>query len=108
MYVNFLVRAVIPIFDWSHFPILFSDNLVDWKEKILLTLGCIDIDLALCVDEPSIPTKLSTPNEKATYEMWKRSNRLNLMLIKSHVSKNIRGSIPDGDKVADYMKSVEK
>ncbi|GAV58101.1 UBN2_2 domain-containing protein, partial [Cephalotus follicularis] len=48
------------------------------------------------------------PNEKATYERWERSNRLSLMLIQSHVSKSIRGSILDCDKVVDYMKSVEE
>ncbi|GAV60642.1 UBN2_2 domain-containing protein [Cephalotus follicularis] len=87
---------------------LSCDNFADWKEKILLTLGCMDIDLALRVDEPPIPTKLSAPNEKAAYERWERSNRLSLMFIKSHVTKSIRGSIPDCDKIADYMKSVEE
>ncbi|GAV65315.1 UBN2_2 domain-containing protein [Cephalotus follicularis] len=101
-YINFLVIAVIPTFDSFHILILSCENFADWKEKILLTLGCMDIDLTLCVDEPPIPTELSMPNKK------ERSNRLSLMLIKSHVSKSIRSSIPDCYMVADYMKSIEK
>ncbi|GAV66929.1 UBN2_2 domain-containing protein [Cephalotus follicularis] len=62
----------------------------------------MDIDLALHENEPPIPTELTA------YESWERSNHLSLMLIKSHLSKSIRGSILDCDKVADYMKSVEE
>ncbi|GAV66175.1 UBN2_2 domain-containing protein [Cephalotus follicularis] len=56
--------------------------------------------MALCVDEPLIPKELSMQNETVAYE--------SLMLIKSHISKSIMGSIPDCDKVADYMKFVEE
>ncbi|XP_059627674.1 zinc finger BED domain-containing protein RICESLEEPER 2-like [Cornus florida] len=54
----------------SHIPFLTGDNYSDWKEKILLTLGCMDIDLALRVDEPPIPTESSKPSEKGSYERW--------------------------------------
>ena len=56
--------------DSSCISILLGDNYADGKDKILLTLGCIDLDLALYVDEPPIPIKSSTPNEKATCEWW--------------------------------------
>nr|XP_016440573.1 PREDICTED: uncharacterized protein LOC107766327 [Nicotiana tabacum] len=36
---------------------LSGDNYTEWKEKILLTLGCLDLDLALRVDEPPVPTE---------------------------------------------------
>ncbi|KAL0359254.1 UNVERIFIED_CONTAM: hypothetical protein Sangu_0774800 [Sesamum angustifolium] len=69
---------------------LNGDNFSDWKDQVLLTLGCMDLDLAFRVDEPPIPTDSSTPTEKASYELWERSNRLSLMLIKKHISKGIR------------------
>ena len=68
----------------------------------------MDLDLALRVDEPPIPTESSSLIDKNTYERWERSNRLSLMLIKSHVSKSIRGSIPECDKVKDYIKAIEE
>ncbi|GAV57660.1 UBN2 domain-containing protein, partial [Cephalotus follicularis] len=37
-----------------------------------------------------------------------RSNCLSLMLMKSHVNKSIRGSIPHCDKAANCMKVVEE
>jgi len=73
-----------------------------------LTLGCMELDLALCVDEPLIPIEGSPQVEKENYEWWERSNRLSLMLIKSHIWKNIRGSIPDNDMVKTYMKAIEE
>ncbi|XP_028098102.1 uncharacterized protein LOC114297825 [Camellia sinensis] len=92
----------------SHIPFLRGENFSNWKDKILLTLGCMDLDLALRVDEPPIPTESSTLTERASYERWERSNRLSLMLIKSHISKGIRGSIPDCNKVKVFMKAIEK
>ncbi|XP_071906054.1 uncharacterized protein [Coffea arabica] len=50
----------------------------------------------------------SLSNEKAAYERWQRSNRFSLMLIKSHISQNIRGSIPDCDRVKAYMKAIDE
>ncbi|KAL0293729.1 UNVERIFIED_CONTAM: hypothetical protein Sangu_2522700 [Sesamum angustifolium] len=86
---------------------LNGDNFFDWKDQVLLTLGCMDLDLAFRVDEPPIPTDSSTPTEKASYELWERSNRLSLMLIKKHISKGIRGSIPECTKVKDFLKAIE-
>ncbi|XP_016510100.2 uncharacterized protein LOC107827472 [Nicotiana tabacum] len=52
----------------ARIPMLSGDNYTEWKEKVLLTLGCSDLDLALRVDEPPIPSKSSTPAAKADYE----------------------------------------
>ncbi|XP_009778094.1 uncharacterized protein [Nicotiana sylvestris] len=87
---------------------LSGDNYAEWKEKVLLTLGCSDLDLALRMETPPIPTKSSTPEAKANYERWERSNRLSLILIKSHISQSIRGSIPNNDKVKSYMKTTDE
>ncbi|OIT01053.1 hypothetical protein A4A49_60010, partial [Nicotiana attenuata] len=67
-----------------------------------------DLDLALCMDEPPIPTESTTPGAKANYEQRERSNRLSLMLIKAHISQCIRGSIPNSDKVKAHMKSIDE
>ncbi|XP_060194764.1 uncharacterized protein LOC132623967 [Lycium barbarum] len=87
---------------------LSGDNFTEWKEKVLLTLGCSDLDLAIRVEEPPKPSESSTPDAKAYYERWERSNRLSLMLIKAHISQSIRGSIPNSDKVKAYMKAIEE
>jgi len=55
-YLFFVTQSVsVPNFDLSHIPFLNCDNYADWKEKILFTLGCMDLNLALRVDEPPIP-----------------------------------------------------
>ncbi|XP_075111914.1 uncharacterized protein LOC142182024 [Nicotiana tabacum] len=92
----------------AQIPILSSDNYTEWKEKVLLTLGCSDMDLALRVEEQPIPKESSTPEDKAKYERWERSNRLSLMLIKANISQSIKGSIPNSDKVKTYMKEIDE
>ena len=84
---------------------LCGDNFSDWKDKVLLALGCMDLNLTLHGDEPPMPTKSSTQEGKIAYERWEQSNRLSLMLIKTNVSKSIRGSIPECDKVTGFMKA---
>ncbi|XP_028075147.1 uncharacterized protein LOC114277453 [Camellia sinensis] len=92
----------------SRIPFLNGDNFSNWNDKILLTLGCMELDLALRVDEPPEPTDESSAAEKSAYDKWERSNRLSLMLIKSHISQSIRGSIPPSNKVKNYMRAIEK
>lgn len=87
---------------------LCGDNYPDWKDKILLKLGCMDLDLALREETPNVPTENSEPSEKIAYAKWERSNRLSLMTIKSYVSRSIRGSIPDCDKAKDFMKAIKE
>ena len=58
-------------------------------------------------DEPPIPTDNSTPSAIALYERWERSNRLSMMYIKTCISTNIRGSIPDCAYVRDLLKAID-
>ncbi|XP_068655374.1 uncharacterized protein [Aristolochia californica] len=84
----------VPTFDSSIVP-LNGENYIEWKEKLLLLLGCMDLNLAIRVDEPPKPTESNTQIEKTSFELWERSNRLSLMFIKSHIGKSIHGSIPE-------------
>ncbi|XP_019245167.1 PREDICTED: uncharacterized protein LOC109225031 [Nicotiana attenuata] len=92
----------------ARIPMLSGDNYAEWKEKVLLTFGCSDLDLVLRGEEPHILTESSMPVAKINYERWERSNRLSLMLMKAHISQSIRGSIPNSDKVKAYMKAIDE
>ncbi|KAL2513387.1 Uncharacterized protein Adt_18987 [Abeliophyllum distichum] len=67
-----------------------GDNYKVWKERILLHLGCMDIDYAIRKDKPTI-TMTSTSEEKAL--------RLSVMFIKTKISVGIRGSVDKHDDV---------
>ena len=41
-----------------HVPMLTGNNFSDWKENLLFTLGCLELDLALRENEP--PDRKST------------------------------------------------
>ena len=87
--------AVLPsIFDIRcEVPELRGDNFKIWKEKVLLQLGCMDIDYAIRKDEPHKIIYTNTPDEILLYECWEKSNRLSMMYIKTKISAGIRGSI---------------
>ena len=72
-------------------PDLDGDNYKVWKKRILLQLGCMDIDYAITKDE-AIITEPNTPAQLALHERWERSNRLSVMYIKTKISASIRGS----------------
>jgi hypothetical protein len=56
-----VITAFSTIFiDTSSIHILCGDNFADWKESIHFALGCVDLDLALYVDEP--PTLAESSN----------------------------------------------
>ena len=75
---------------------------------MLLALGCMDLDLALRIDEPETPTEQSTQANCALYERWERSNRLSMMVIKTHISQSIRGSIPECRTVKELMGAIDE
>ncbi|GMP84215.1 hypothetical protein CsSME_00037831 [Camellia sinensis var. sinensis] len=88
--------------------VISTSVLSNESSRIPFLNGCMDLDLALRVDEAPEPTDKSSAVEKSAYNKWERSNRLSLMLIKSHISQSIRGSIPPSDKVKNYMRAIEE
>lgn len=70
-------------------PVLNGSNFKKWKEHVTIVLGCMDLDYALHVDEPSALTDKSSTDEKAAYEKWERSNHMSLMIIKHSISDTI-------------------
>ncbi|XP_059431617.1 uncharacterized protein LOC132165140 [Corylus avellana] len=87
---------------------LNGNNFSNWKENLLFTLGCLELVLAVLVDEPPALTEKSTPQEIAKHERWEQSNRLSLMFTKSHASMGIRGFIPECTKAKAFIKAVEE
>ena len=89
-------------------PELRGNNYKIWKERILLHLGYMDIDYAIRKLEQPEVTKESTPAKVALFELWERSNQLNVMFIKTKITTGIRGSIEQYDKVQDLLKAFGK
>ncbi|WKA08973.1 hypothetical protein VitviT2T_026653 [Vitis vinifera] len=89
-------------------PELRGDNFKIWKERILLQLGCMDIDYAIRKDEPHKITNTSTPEEILLYERWEKSNRLSVMYIKTKISAGIRGSIEQHENVRELLKAIDE
>ncbi|CAH9124920.1 unnamed protein product [Cuscuta epithymum] len=90
-------------------PVLNGTNFKEWKENILITLGCMDLDLALRVGQPASLTDGSTQDERRYYEKWDRSNRLSLMIIKRGIPESFRGAVSDEvTNAKDFLSEIEK
>ena len=64
----------------------------DWKWKLLVNLGCMELDYALRQEQPSPLTAESTPDEKMEFERWDRSNRMSLMIMQQCIPEAFGGT----------------
>ena len=65
-------------------------------------------DKVVHMDKSFTPTEQNTQFEHTLHEKWERSNRLSMMLIKTHISQSIRGSIPECNTVKDLMRAIDE
>ncbi|GJU71726.1 putative zinc finger, CCHC-type containing protein [Tanacetum coccineum] len=92
----------------SGFEPLTGTNFSTRRDQVKLTLGVMDLDHALCIDQPAALTATSTSGQKCAYEQWERSNRMSLMIIKNFISVSIRGANPDSENANEYLSSIEE
>ena len=89
--------------------ILNGTNFKDWKENIEITLGCIDVDLALRTEQPFTPTTSSTSKDRRDYEKWVRSNHMSIMIIKRDILEVFRGTVSeDITTTKEFLVEIEK
>ncbi|CAH9099055.1 unnamed protein product [Cuscuta epithymum] len=89
--------------------VLNGTNFKEWKENILITFGCMDLDLALRVGQPASLTDGSTQDERRYYEKWDRLNRLSLMIIKRGIPESFRSAVSDEvTNAKDFLSEIEK
>ncbi|PNY10319.1 pleiotropic drug resistance protein 1-like [Trifolium pratense] len=67
----------------------------------------MDIDYVIRKDEPHAITEESTQVAVALYERWERSNRLNVMFIKTKVTADIHSSVDQHENVRDLLKVID-
>ncbi|XP_042983318.1 uncharacterized protein LOC122312714 [Carya illinoinensis] len=106
-----MAGAVVPqsLADGVYFiPMLDGTNFSDWKDSVQFTLGYMDLDYALRVEQPPAATDTDAQEVIENRQWWERSNRLSLMLIKSRMSKSIRGSIGDCATIKELMQAIEE
>src|SRR4051812_39673752 len=93
----------------NNIPILNGANFKDWKENMLIVLGCMELDLALRTEQSSSLTAASTSDQRKDFEKWECSNRLSLMIIKCGISEAFRGTVSEGiTKASDFLAEFEK
>ncbi|KAJ4974424.1 hypothetical protein NE237_007598 [Protea cynaroides] len=89
-------------------PILNGENYAEWLELLKLTLGCMNLDLAINDEKPEDLTDESTLDQRDYYAKWQRSNNMSLRLIKANMSRTIRRSIPDNPTTREYLDAIKE
>ncbi|KAL5861220.1 hypothetical protein ACOSQ3_002530 [Xanthoceras sorbifolium] len=90
-------------------PMLNGTNFKNWKENVLIVLGCIDIDLALRIEQPPSLTDESSTEERKNFEKWDRSNRMSLMIMKRGIPEAFKGPESEGITTAkEFLAEIEK
>ncbi|XP_071695997.1 uncharacterized protein [Rutidosis leptorrhynchoides] len=87
---------------------LNGTNFESWKDQIKISLGITDLDYALRFDQPQPLTDECTVEQKRTYEIWKRSNCMFLMIMKNSISTAIRGAILDSENAKEFLEFIEE
>ncbi|XP_022860751.1 uncharacterized protein LOC111381226 [Olea europaea var. sylvestris] len=90
-------------------PILNGTNFKDWKENILIVLGCMNLDFALRTEQPTSLTEESSPDEKRNFEKLDCSNHMSLMIIKRDISEAFRGvDTEEVSNAKEFLAEIEK
>lgn len=84
-------------------------NYANWFEQIHFHMEVMDLDMALMTDEkPAAITETSTENEKAHYELWEKSNRLSLNLMRMTMAENLKPSMWKTENAREFMKTIKE
>ncbi|RVW50973.1 hypothetical protein CK203_071296 [Vitis vinifera] len=90
----------------NNIPVLNGTNFKKWKERVMIVLGCMDLDYALREDRLANLTNASTAKQRATVEKWERSNRMSLMIMKHSIPEAINGAIPEKSRVKTFLDQI--
>lgn len=85
---------------------LDSSNFKTWKSDIEITLGLMDLDIAILSDAPNPPAANASVTEKNRFAKWEKANRLSLMIIKKCISPNLLGANPESDNAKTFLSNV--
>ena len=88
---------------------LNRSNFKEWKENVLIILGCMDVDLALKIEQSASLIAEGSSDDKKNFEKWEHSNRMRLMIIKRGILEAFRGAVSDEIILTkDFLSEIEK
>ncbi|XP_026378058.1 uncharacterized protein LOC113272442 [Papaver somniferum] len=88
-------------------PVFNGSNFTEWSDHVKFSLAINDLDRCLTAEKPAALTDTSSADDKRNFDVWERSNRLNLMLIRMTIFPNIRTSIPVIDTAVELLKEID-
>ena len=87
---------------------LNGTNFKNWKENVMIVFMCMDLDLALRMEQPSTFEYDSSAENKKAYEKWERFNKLSLMIIRRAIPETFRGTMSEETAAREFLNDLEK
>ena len=84
----------------NNVQMLNGTNFKAWKENVEIVLGCMDVDLALRTEWPTLTE--DSFNE-ARVKRWDRSNRMSLKIMVHFIPEAIKGSIIEKENAKKFL-----
>ncbi|XP_062108951.1 uncharacterized protein LOC133819667 [Humulus lupulus] len=100
--------APINVSNINFIPMLNGTNFKTWKDKMLLFLGLMNLDLALLKEQPSPLNNESSSEIKEEYERWERSNRLSLLIMKNRIPEAYWSTLSHEKNAKKFLEELEK
>ena len=89
-------------------PMLSGSNFKEWKDQLLIVLGCVDLDMALDEAKPKDITTSSTEEEKTKMARWLRSNKMCLRVMQKTIPEAFRGPVSESTAAKTYLADIEQ
>ena len=95
---------------------LSGSNFKEWKDQLLIVLGCLDLDMALDVEKPIIGYSMrrrallptSSEEEKTKMARWLRSNKMCLRVMQKTIPEAFRGPVSESTMAKAYLADIEQ
>ncbi|KAK4854201.1 hypothetical protein QYF36_020442 [Acer negundo] len=70
--------------------------------------GILDVDYALDSEKFDEPTDETNDEDRAFYDVWKRSKKLCFEFMRMTIARNITTLLPKSDSAKEFLKAMEK
>ena len=83
-------------------------NFKYWKENVMIVLECMNINLALKMEQPLTFESDNSTKDKKAYEKWEYSNRLSLMIMRRAILETFRSTMSQDTTAREFLNDLEK
>ncbi|KAI5319090.1 hypothetical protein L3X38_038798 [Prunus dulcis] len=85
---------------------LTGSNYKKWREDVEIALGLLDYEMVLTDEALSVPANDASAETKAKYTKWIKANKMAILIMRSSISEEVRGSIIETENAKQFMEAI--